>query len=302
MVHGMEDQAKSWNVGVIQGNIDQSRKWDPAFQQETLRRYNYLSLQAANATPRPDLLVWPETAAPFFYGIDETLTAKLVAIIQKAQVPVLFGSLGVTLVAGQPRLQNRAYLVSDNGTLLGAYAKQHLVPFGEYVPYQRLLFFVHKLVEVVGEFVPGNNSTPLAINGHKLGVLICYEGVFPELSRRTVQKGADVLVNITNDAWYGNTSAPYQHLEIARWRSIEFRVPLVRSANSGVSAIYDASGSPLGTIPLNMEGELVAAIRPIKLKTFYAIWGDLFAWFCVIISVCGVLYSETYRHLAKSHN
>jgi apolipoprotein N-acyltransferase len=175
--------------------------------------------------------------------------------------------------------------------LLGAYAKQHLVPFGEYVPLKSLLFFVHRLVQAAGDFVPGHDPSPLTLGNHRLGVLICYEGIFPELARRAVRLGATCLINITNDAWYGKTSAPYQHLEIERIRSIEFRTPLVRAANTGVSAIFDATGKPCGSVALDEQGFLVCTVHPFRSLTFYAKWGDLFAWACVLTVAVGLLYS-----------
>ncbi|MGV8075252.1 MAG: apolipoprotein N-acyltransferase [Syntrophobacteraceae bacterium] len=289
-IENMREQSPAWPVAVIQGNIDQNRKWDPAFQQETLRRYRELSLKAASRNPAPELLVWPETAAPFFYGIEDSLTAQLNGIFAEIGKPVLFGSPAVTKVDGRARLQNRAYLI-DGGVLRGAYAKQHLVPFGEYVPYQKILFFVHRLVEAAGDFAPGGDSSPLFLKGKSLGVLICYEGIFPELSRYAVQHGANALINITNDAWYGRTSAPYQHMEISRWRAIEFRVPLIRAANTGVSTIVDATGQICGAVPLDEEGYLVCSVHPLNIQTFYARWGDLFALFCLSTSFVALVYT-----------
>ncbi len=290
-IESLQERAAALPVAVIQGNIDQSRKWDPAFQQETLRRYRELSLQAAGHNPTPDLVVWPETAAPFFYGLEESLTLQVNSMLAEVGKPMLFGSPAVTKIDGQARLQNRAYLVGSGGDIYGAYAKQHLVPFGEYVPYQKVLFFVQRLVQAAGDFAPGKDSSPLFLNGERFGVLICYEGIFPELSRRTVLKGARALINITNDAWYGRTSAPYQHMEIARWRAVEFRVPLIRAANTGISTIVDATGRMCGSLPLDEQGYLVCNVRPLNVSTFYARWGDLFAMLCILTSVIGLTYS-----------
>jgi apolipoprotein N-acyltransferase len=299
-IERFEKNAKDLTVGVVQGNIDQSQKWDPAFKKETLKRYRDLSLKAAAHDPRPDLLVWPETSVPFFYGIDEKLTPELNEILKEIGRPLLFGSPGIKVIDGQARLQNRAYITDGNAKLLGAYAKQHLVPFGEYVPLQKILFFVNRLVQAAGDFVPGNDPAPLVLDGIRLGVLICYEDVFPRLARMTVQRDAVALVNITNDAWYGDTSAPYQHVEMARWRAIEFRVPMVRAANTGISGLFDATGRARGIIPLNQEGYLVSTLRPFPIMTFYARWGDLFAWGCVLIAVSGALHSLKRKHRSVS--
>ena len=178
-IEDLQSAATPWTVGVVQGNIDQSQKWDPAFQQETLKRYRELSREAARNNPAPELLVWPETAAPFFYRVEEKLTAQLNEMVRETGVPLLFGSPGITLVDDQPRFQNRAYLVNGAAVLDGVYAKQHLVPFGEYVPLQKLLFFVHRLVQAAGDFVPGDDSSPLILGRQPFGVLICYEDIFP---------------------------------------------------------------------------------------------------------------------------
>jgi apolipoprotein N-acyltransferase len=297
-VKEFEGRAKPWTVGVTQGNVDQSQKWDPAFQQETLKRYRELSAGAVEGTPRAELVVWPETAVPFLYGIEEKLTAQLNEMIKETGVPILFGSPGVTWLGGKARLLNRAYLVdmtNPSNPRISSYAKQHLVPFGEYVPYQKVLFFVSRLVEAAGDFIAGTDSRPMLSNGQAFGVLICYEGIFPDLSRATVKLGATSLINITNDAWYGRTSAPYQSLEMARWRAIEFRVPLIRAANTGVSAIVDANGAVLGSIPLDEKGFLVRTVHPFRTLTMYARWGDFFAWLCVFAAVAVIVYDSMRR-------
>jgi len=290
-VNGLQSRVRPWHAAVIQGNIDQSKKWDPAFQQETLARYARLSREAAENNPPPDLIVWPETAVPFFYGVEEKLTGRVNEIIAEAGKPLLFGSPAVTRTGGEPSFQNRAYLVSGEGRIEGGYAKRHLVPFGEYVPFKKLLFFVHRLVEAAGDFSAGQNPEPIAFGDRQLGVLICYEGIFPYLARSAVNHGATVLVNVTNDAWYGRTSAPYQHMEIARWRAVEFRRPLIRAANTGISTFFDATGAACGQIPLDEEGWLVCPVRPLNVRTVYASWGDFFAWMCVASCAGCLLYT-----------
>jgi apolipoprotein N-acyltransferase len=289
-VEGLQAEAPEWRAAVVQGNIDQSLKWDPEFQQETLERYRRLSLEAARSEPAPEILVWPETAAPFFYGHEPDLSEVVRGIAHETELPLLFGSPGVEWVDGVARLYNRAYVIDPSGTELGRYAKRHLVPFGEYVPLKDLLFFVKRLVQAAGDFAPGEIDEPLKLDNQQLGTLICYEGIFPELSRGFADKGASVLVNITNDAWYGNTCAPYQHLQIARWRAVEFRVPLVRAANTGVSAVTDATGSVLGRIELNREGWMARTVHPLRVRTLYAAWGDFFAWLCVLTTAAALVY------------
>ncbi len=301
-IEHLEEKAAPVTVGVIQANIEQKLKWDPGFLEETLDRYRRLSLEAASGDPKPDLLIWPEAAAPFIYGYSEKPTRLLQEIIKEIHVPILFGSPAVQWTdEGKPTFLNMAYLVDGDGVLLGKYAKRHLVPFGEYVPFKKFLFFVKHLVEAAGDFTPGQDPSPLPFDGRRVGVLICYEDIFPELARDTVALGATMLANITNDAWYGTSSAPYQHVDMARWRAVEFRRPVVRAANTGISAIVDASGREQGALALNHEGFLVRAVRPIGIETFYARWGDGFAWICVIITFILAAY-WAYRLRSKNEH
>jgi len=293
-VRSLQDMAAPLTVSVIQGNIEQSEKWDPAIVGETLKRYSQYSLEAVKADPSTDILFWPESAMPFFYGIDEKPTSELNAVIKTVGKPVLFGSDGITRIEGKARLLNRAYLVDGDAVIKGAYAKQHLVPFGEYVPFSRILFFVQQLVTGDVEFVPGTSPGPVYLDDRPLGVLICYEVIFPGISRETVRRGSEVLMNMTNDAWYGDTGGPYQHFEMARWRAIEFRVPLVRSANTGISAVFDATGSKLGWLGLNSGGFLTRTIHPMPSSSFYMRFGDVFAWLSILITFCGLIYVSVY--------
>ena len=182
----------------------------------------------------------------------------------------------------------------------GLTAKQHLVPFGEYVPYSNILFFIPRHIAAGAmDFAPGRDPGPLIFGETRLGVLICYEVIFPQISRETVRRGAQVLMNLTNDAWYGDTGGPYQHLEIARWRAIEFRIPLVRAANTGISAIFDATGQECGRLALNTAGFLTCSVRPMSYLSFYAKYGDLFAWLCVFATFCAFVYEIVYLRILR---
>jgi apolipoprotein N-acyltransferase len=142
---------------------------------------------------------------------------------------------------------------------------------------------------------------PVYLDDRPLGVLICYEVIFPDISRETVRRGSEVLMNMTNDAWYGDTGGPYQHLEMARWRAIEFRVPLVRSANTGISAVFDATGSELGRLPLNSGGFLTRTIHPMRSLSFYTRFGDVFAWLSILITFCGLVYVSFYLNRERKN-
>ena len=207
--------------------------------QHTLDRYCRLSAQAQD----PDLLVWPESATPFFYQNGGTRAHQVRSVARKQQAYLLFGSPSYLRGESDDDVAylNSAYLLSPQAQLLGRSDKVHLVPFGEYVPLWGMFGLVEKLASGIGDFVPGRLQ-PMALNGHQLGVLICYEAIFPELARKLVARGAQVLVNITNDAWFGDSAAPWQHLDMARMRAVENRVWLLRSANTGVSALIDPYG------------------------------------------------------------
>jgi apolipoprotein N-acyltransferase len=170
--------------------------------------------------------------------------------------------------------------------------KIHLVPFGEYVPLKRILPFVNKLVEGIGDFAPGKSAVPLDIGKARIGVLVCYEGIFPELSRAYVNAGASVLVNISNDAWYKRSSAPYQHLSMTVFRAVENRVPLVRATNTGISAIIDSKGHFRGMTHLFREATLTGEVTPGAGGTIYSRYGDVFARLCLALAagLAGLTY------------
>ena len=236
-------------VGVAQGNIPQDEKWDPENEDTTLVRYLELSDRAAAAGAR--LIVWPEAAVPFFLGGDRR-AIHLARLSDRTGTWLLVGAPGYERRDdGVARQYNQAWMVAPDNGLVGAYDKIELVPFGEYIPFGFLTSWVGTAVETVGQF--GRGVAPVVFDGPPMGAgdrarpvgvgpLICYEGIFPDLTRRFVADGADVLVNISNDAWYGRTSAPYQHLAMAAVRAIENRVPLVRATNTGISALVDPSG------------------------------------------------------------
>lgn len=268
---------------LIQGNIDQGIKWDPAFLEATLTIYERLTLQAAAGGV--DLVVWPESAAPFFFQEGGQPSSRITDLAAQVRSPIVFGSPAYEDGSGRRKFFNSAYLVSPNGAILGRSDKLHLVPFGEYVPFAKLLPFVNKLVVGVGDFSPGTAVTPLETGKERIGVLVCFEGIFPELSRRYVRSGARILVNITNDAWYGRSSAPYQHLSMAVFRAVENRVPVLRAANTGITAIIDQHGRITEKTGLFEEAFLNGEVRSGMPGTLYTRFGDVFAGFCLAVTV-----------------
>jgi apolipoprotein N-acyltransferase len=267
-------------VGIAQGNVAQDQKWDPSFQGETMARYEGLTRSAIAGTP-PDLVVWPETATPFFFQEPGPLREDLLDLAAATHVNLLFGSPAFSQShTGEVLESNRAYLVSPEGRELQTYDKMVLVPFGEYVPLGPVLFFVDKVVHAIGRIAPGLSPTVFTLPSARFGTLICYEGIFPGLTRRFVDRGADFLVNITNDAWYGRSAAPYQSLAQVTLRAVENRVPIVRAANTGISAIIEPDGR------IRWQSELFEMtwhtddISWSGVRTFYSRYGDVFVWVC----------------------
>jgi apolipoprotein N-acyltransferase len=268
-------------VGIAQGGIDQNRKWDPNFQDETISIYGRLSREARSKGA--GIIVWPETAAPFFYGWEREFSIEIDRIARDAGVPLIFGSVWFSPSEGG-KYYNSVFYLDAEGVPQGRYDKRHLVPFGEYVPLKSLLFFVKKLTAGGEDFSSGTSPRLFPIGGGLAGASVCYEAVFPGIIRESVLSGSQWLVNVTNDAWFGDTVAPRQHLAMARMRCAEFRRPMVRAANSGISALIDSTGTATGTVGLFRAGVLVGDIAPRKGMTAYAKTGEIFAISCTIIT------------------
>ncbi len=234
----------------------------------------------------PDLVVWPESPAPFVER-DARFQQALKEITSQTHAPMVVGSLGVDYSAEEHgwRYYNAALVVAADGERVGRYDKIHLVPFGEYIPFQKLLFFAHKLTGRVSSFTPGTEREVFRLNGHRYGVFICYESVFADEVRHFAQLGAEVLVNISDDGWYGDTSAPWQHLNMARMRAIENRRWLLRDTNNGVTAVIDPYGRVRESIPRHQTDALPAGYDFRDDVTFYTAHGDVFGWLCVVLSL-----------------
>jgi apolipoprotein N-acyltransferase len=260
-------------VALLQGNIDQSLKWDRRYQTETLDIYERLTRRAA--AERPALIVWPETAVPFFLRREPELSARVDRLVAETGIPLLTGSPDV---GDDGRLYNSAFLLLGDRRIHGRYDKRHLVPFGEYVPLHQLFFFLDKLVVGIGDFGRGRTATVFSSDGARFGVMICYEVIFPGEVREFVRNGAEFLVNITNDAWFGRSGAPYQHLAMAAMRAVENGTYLVRAANTGISAVIAPSGAILAQTDIFTEGALVGTIHPRQRETPYTRYGDVVAW------------------------
>jgi apolipoprotein N-acyltransferase len=269
-------------IGMIQGNVDQAQKWDVKRASAIFQDYVNLTRQAIREGAQ--LVLWPESSTPFLFEENLPAAAVVRTLAQQARVPIVFGSDQIE--RGHPdRFFNSAFLVRTDGTTGGVYRKMHLVPFGEYVPFQRLLFFAAPLTEQAGTFSPGLNPELLPVDGHRLSVAICYEVVYPDLVRQFVAGGSELLTTITNDAWFGRTSAPVQHFQQAAMRAIENGRYLVRSANTGISGIVDPYGRVLAETPIFQSAVLVGEARFLRTSTFFSRHGDVLAYASVVATL-----------------
>jgi apolipoprotein N-acyltransferase len=294
-------------IAVVQGNIAQDQKWSPAMRLETIAIYRQLSEQAATQDNGPPaLLVWPETALPFIIS-DNTYFRRLQDFLVSEQ--------GTWLLAGAPYFKevakkesqqkreilsyNSAYLFTPEGEIAERYDKQHLVPFGEYVPFSSFLPLPGPIVENIGNFSSGKPRAPFSCQAAEIGVLICFESIFPKLARNWTAAGANLLVNITNDAWFGRSSAPWQHLSMAVFRAVENRRSLARSANTGVSAIIDPLGRIAGMSPLFQPFYTVADVPLLQAETVFVNFGHYFGLACLVAGMPFLFFFRDAREHEK---
>jgi apolipoprotein N-acyltransferase len=281
-------------VGLVQGGIRQEDKWVPGNAWSNVLRHVQLTEQAAARGAR--FVVWPESAVPFLYDEQPALASLLQELVRRHGIHLYFGNDDrETGPGGEAPIYVGAKLLDPEGRLTARYRKIHLVPFGEYVPLKAVFTLggrvAAKLVREVADFSPGKEAVTGGVAGHRMGGYICYEAIFPGLVRRFTSQGAELLVNITNDAWYGRTSAPYQHLAMAAFRAVENRRYVVRAANTGVTAVVDPRGRVLEATRLFDETLLVREVPFVAETSFYARHGDLFARACAAIALALVAAS-----------
>lgn len=274
-----------FKVSLIQGNIDQSIKWNARFERESLDAFLKLTRDAPS--PSPGLVIWPETATPFFFQDVDDKHREIAATVKGRNDYLILGSPSYRVKSGKETYMNSAFVVSNSGEVLGRYDKVRLVPFGEYVPLRKLLPFMANLLPGMSDFLPGPGFSPVPVGREKAGILICYESIFPEISRQYKRSGAGLLVNITNDAWFDRSSAPYQHLSMAAFRAIENRMYVARAANTGISAIIDPCGRVSVSTGLFERSTLQGHVKFIKVDTFYSDYGDWPVPVCFIMLAAG---------------
>ena len=281
-------------AALLQPDISQEMRWDA---DNTLKIFNrMLEMTVEAVRSGASIIIWPESTVPLSYSREAAYRAAIEGVSRTYNVDIILGSVAED--AENPmRLWNAAFLVS-NGRTVGRYDKIKLVPFGEYVPLRKALFFAEKLVRAVGEFTFGTNDRPLQ-GRFSYGPAICYEVVFPQIPRTQVRNGADVLVTITNDAWYDGTSAPRQHLDQARLRAVEADRYLLRAGTTGISALIDPSGRIVQELPMGRSGIIYARFQPKKTMTAYVKYGD---WFAMLASLAVVvaLIAIRYRRVRSA--
>lgn len=284
-------------VAVIQGNIAQEDKWDPALRDAITDKYIGMTRQALAAGA--SFIIWPESSTPFYFEHDMLRGGAIRRLASEARATLLIGSDQVEPVAAvaaekpDPRYYNAAFLLKPDGQVGAVYRKMHLVPFGEYVPLKDLLFFVGPIVEAVSAFTPGADPVLLPVDGHMVSTAICYEVIFPNLIRQFVNDGSELLTTITNDAWYGRSSAAYQHWDQAAMRSIEQGRYLARAANTGISGFVDPYGRVVQKTDLFHEAIVIGDLRFITERTVYSRIGDLVAWLSLAVTLAA--YAASFR-------
>jgi apolipoprotein N-acyltransferase len=272
-------------VGLIQGNVPQSEKWDPSRASAIFERYLQMTRDAA--AKGAQFIIWPESATPFYFDEDPLSAMEVRRVVAATRTPLLFGTDEIE--RGSPsRYYNSAFMLDGTGATAAVYRKMFLVPFGEYVPFGTLLTFVGPLVEAVSAFSPGQRVTMMPVGGHMISTAICYEVVYPHLIRDGVRQGSELLTTITNDAWYAETSAPFQHFELAAMRAIEQGRYLARAANTGISGIVDPYGRIVARTNLFETTTVIGDVRFIQEYTVYARIGDLAAQLAALLTMIAV--------------
>ena len=298
-----ETTVNTVKIAAVQGNIDQKIKWDQAYRQQIFDKYLDLSRQMLNA--KPDLILWPETAVPFLFRYDPAFHRQLTTSVQSWQTALLFGGLDLIRDEFVPKgydSLNSAFFLSADGEFAGQYAKIQLVPFGEYVPFRKLLFFIDRITTAIGEVRPGEDYTVMYLGETPFSAVICFEIIFPDLVRKFVDSGAGFLVTITNDAWFGKTAASYQHFAMVTFRAIENRIAIARAANTGISGFIDPYGRILAQSDIFVDATLTHEIPLRTTKTWFTRHGDLFARACFWLTCLTVGYHtySWYRQRMKT--
>src|SRR3989338_8762903 len=278
-------------IAVIQGNIEQDKKWDRNYQEETIKRYQKLTDKAIKGG-NVDLVIWPETATPFYLQSEGIYLDYLLNYLREKKVYLLTGSPAYDNTQKyETESFNSAFLLSPDFKILKRYDKIHLVPFGEFIPFERILKInlFRDIIGDIGSFTSGREETVFSFSKGKFGTVICFEIIFPELVRRFIKKGGEFMVTITNDALFGKSAAPYQHFAMTVFRAVENKVYIARAANTGISGFINPVGEIICSSGVFVEGYLKNDIYLMENKTIYTLYGDIFAWICVLVLAASVI-------------
>ena len=298
-------KAEKLSMTVIQGNIPQEIKWNQAFRKRNFAKHLRLTKEALE-NDDTSLIVWPETAVPGPFRRDLYLLHSITNLAVETKTHLLIGS------SQRPKFGSRefrrknwfnsGFLISPRGRIEGQYNKIRLMPFGEYLPFEDQLPWPSRLVSKASHYIPGREHTIFHVDDAKFGVLICWENVFPGLVREFVKKGANAMINITNEAWFGETAAPYQFVAMSVFRAVENRVSVARSANTGISCFIDPYGRIMGRVENNnrdifVEGYLTQEIPLSQKRTFYTIYGDIFAY--INLTICVLVLALSFLKIKR---
>ncbi|MFO1518937.1 MAG: apolipoprotein N-acyltransferase [bacterium] len=294
-IEAQAQSAPKLKIGLIQADIPQGEKWLSGKADAIVRLFQSMTHQAI--ARGADLVIWPEASFPYDMDLSKPEHVRAVGIYPKELIAgaVTFDSgqkeEGASSLNASFPILNSAFLVKAGGELVSAYHKQHLVPYGEYIPLKTILPFLKKLTAQVGEFQTGSKFTLLSYDVYKAGALICYEDIFPNIARFHTKNGANLLVNLTNDAWYGDTSALPQHLSFSPFRAVENRRSLVRATNNGMTAMVGPTGKIEKLFPPFERGILLGEVSLMSSMSFYARFGDVFAYVCMGMTAVFILFS-----------
>jgi apolipoprotein N-acyltransferase len=292
--------AESFSAAVLQGNVSSDLYWNALSEAQIRKIFDEhldLTRQAIGRGAR--LIIWPEFTVPLCFSCEEGIyrepAARLAALTRETGATLLLGTNETAGPLGDRKYFNAALCLSPDGSTT-KYAKMHLVPFGEYTPYKKILGFIEKITHAVGELTPGTEYALHNYAGRPFGSPICYEIIFPDLVRRFAKKGASFLVTITNDGWYGTSSAPYQHFAQAVFRAVENRRFLLRAATTGISGLVDPFGRVAQKTDIGIRTQLTGTVTPNTNLTFYTRYGDVFAGLCLTISSFFLILALFKRH------
>jgi apolipoprotein N-acyltransferase len=282
-----ENGQTDYKAAMLQLNISFD---DPERVQMDKYRRGYLKMADSLRHSNVDLLVLPESPCPIIYLYDSAFRRTFEDLAGQFPLGMIFNNINYDDTGEEERYFNSAFYLDGEGELKAIYDKIHLVPFGEYIPLRRFFSFVETISKDVSEFAPGRDTLLIGIGDHPSNVIICFEAIFPELVRRFSEKGSQLIVNLTNDGWYGDSSAPYQHLAISRIRAVENRRYLIRAANSGFSALIEPTGKIQASTGLFQEAVCEGRFAFLTEKTLYTRYGDVLVFLCAIISVGSLIF------------